>query len=264
MKIGIIGAAGRMGKALIEEVLFHDACELSGGIVRKESEFAGIDMGVLAGVDPIGIPASYDRDQLFDKSDAVIDFSSPATSMECAGTAAEKRKILVIGTTGFTPSQKDMLVAYAQKTPIIWSPNMSIGVNVLMALVKQTAGVLGTHFDIEIMEMHHCRKVDAPSGTALALGEAAAAGRKVVLDQVACKGREGIVGPRPEGEIGFSTLRGGDVIGEHTVIFAGDGERLELIHRASNRTIFAKGAVRAALWAKDKVPGFYSMQDVLA
>jgi 4-hydroxy-tetrahydrodipicolinate reductase len=263
MKIGIVGCTGRMGKALIEEIFLNSNCELSGGAVRPGSDFVGIDIGSLAGINPVGINSCGSLEALFENSDAVIDFSNPEVSMKCAAIAATQNKIHVIGTTGFSSEDKAKLADYAKKATIIWSANMSIGVNIIAALTEQVAAILDDHYDIEIVEMHHCHKVDAPSGTAILLGESAATGRKVPLADVARKSRDGIIGARPRGEIGFSTIRGGDVVGEHTVMFAGDGERIEITHKASSRKIFAKGAVRAALWAKGKKKGFYSMKDVL-
>jgi 4-hydroxy-tetrahydrodipicolinate reductase len=263
MKIGIVGCTGRMGKALIEEILLNDESELSGGAVRPESDFVGMDIGTLAGVDPVGINAVGSLEHLFDNSDAVIDFSNPETSLKCAAIAAKKNKTHVIGTTGFTDEDKAKLAEHAANTRIIWSANMSIGVNILAAITEQVAAILDDSYDIEIVEMHHCHKVDAPSGTALLLGNSAASGRHVSLEETARKSRDGLIGARPRGEIGFSTIRGGDVVGEHTVMFAGDGERIELTHKASSRKIFSRGAIRAALWAKAKKNGFYSMKDVL-
>lgn len=263
MKIGIIGCAGRMGKALIEEIQNNAETRLAGGAVRPDSGMVGADLGTIAGLDPVGVIATDNVEALFRESDAVIDFSNPETSLVCAGYAAKHKKIHVIGTTGFSDENKNALEAFAKEIPVVWSYNMSIGINLLAALTRQVAHILDDSYDIEIVEMHHYQKVDAPSGTALLLGEAAAQGRGVPLGDVARKSREGIIGARPRGEIGFSTIRGGDVVGEHTVILAGDGERIELIHKASSRKIFAKGAVRAALWAGKKKPGLYSMKDVL-
>lgn len=264
MKIGIVGCTGRMGKALVEEINLNLNTKLSGGAVRPTSDFVGIDIGSLAGLDPVGINAVGSLEKLFEQSDAVIDFSKPEVSLECAKIAAQLGKIHVIGTTGFSTQEIEKLKKYAEKTRIIWSGNMSMGINILSAVVEQVAAILDDSFDIEIVEMHHCRKVDAPSGTAILLGESVARGRKVKLEKVARKSRDGIIGPRPSGEIGFSTIRGGDVVGEHTVMFAGDGERIEFTHKASSRRIFAKGGVRAALWAKGRKKGFYSMKDVLS
>jgi len=263
MKIGVIGCTGRMGKAILEEIMLNNHCEISGGAVRPGSEFVGMDIGVLAGIDPVGINATGSMEALFDASDAVIDFSNPAASMSAARIASNKKKIHIIGTTGFSPEEMEELRGFAKNNVIVWSANMSVGVNILLELTKRVASILDDSYDIEILEMHHCRKVDAPSGTALALGNSAASGRKVALEAVAQRSRDGIIGARPRGEIGFATLRGGDVVGEHTVIFAGDGERIELTHKASNRKIFSRGAVKAALWGVGKKPGLYSMGNVL-
>ena len=263
MKIGIVGCTGRMGKALIEEIYLNKNCELSGGAVRPDSDFVGLDIGTLAGIDSVGINAGGSLENLFENSDAVIDFSKPEVTLRCAKIASNHSKILVSGTTGFSQAEIKQLKDYAKNTAIIWSGNMSMGINILSSVVEQVASILDDSFDIEVVEMHHCHKVDAPSGTALLLGDAAAKGREVPLGDVACKSRHGIIGSRPRGEIGFSTIRGGDVVGEHTVMFAGDGERIEFTHKASSRKIFAKGGVRAALWAKNKQTGFYSMKDVL-
>lgn len=263
MKIGIIGCTGRMGKAIIEEIMINSQCEISGGAVRSGSEFVGMDVGTLAGVEPIGINATGSMEALFDASDAVIDFSNPIASMQAAHIASSRKKIHIIGTTGFSPENMETLQNLGKDNVIVWSANMSVGVNILLALTEQVASILDDSYDIEILEMHHCRKVDAPSGTALALGNSAAFGRKVSLESVEQRSRDGIAGARPRGEIGFATLRGGDVVGEHTVIFAGDGERIELTHKASNRKIFSRGAVKAALWGKGRKPGLYSMKDVL-
>jgi 4-hydroxy-tetrahydrodipicolinate reductase len=263
MKIGIVGCTGRMGKALVEEISLSNACELSAGAVRADSDFVGMDIGTLAGIDPVGVNACGTLESLFENSDAVIDFSKPKVSLRCAKIASDTQKILVSGTTGFSDSELEQLQEYAKNTAIIWSGNMSMGINILSSVVEQVASILDDSFDIEVIEMHHCHKVDAPSGTALLLGESAAKGRDVSLGDVACKSRDGIIGSRNRGEIGFSTIRGGDVVGEHTVMFAGDGERIEFTHKASSRKIFAKGGVKAAIWAKNKKSGFYSMKDVL-
>lgn len=263
MKIGIIGVSGRMGKAILEEIMVNSNCQITGGAVRPSSDFVGMDIGKITGLEPIGINATANIEALFTACDAVIDFSNPNASIETAEIAAKLKKIHIIGTTGFSASQTENLKELASSATIIWSANMSIGVNILLSLTAQVSAILDNSFDIEIVEMHHCRKIDSPSGTALALGQAAATGRKVNLTDVACKSRDGIIGARPTGEIGFATIRGGDVVGDHSVIFAGDGERIELTHKASNRSIFARGAVKAALWASGKKPGFYSMGDVL-
>ncbi|TAN47060.1 MAG: 4-hydroxy-tetrahydrodipicolinate reductase, partial [Rhodospirillales bacterium] len=211
----------------------------------------------------LGIPVSASAGEMFQHVDAVIDFTVPPASVEHAKIAAQFGKVLIVGTTGMNEAQTRQVAEAANKCRIVMAPNFSLGVNVAMAVVEQVAQVLDDAYDIEIVEMHHHHKIDAPSGTALGLGRAAAKGRGVVLDEVACRSRDGLVGARQRGEIGFATLRGGDVIGDHTVIFASDGERLEITHRANSRQIFAKGAVRAALWCKGRKHGLYSMKDVL-
>ncbi|PWC57181.1 dihydrodipicolinate reductase [Azospirillum sp. TSH7] len=263
MKIGVVGCAGRMGQMLVREIAATAGCTLAGGTERVGGPALGKDLGLLAGIDPLGVTAIDDPVALFAEADAVIDFTSPESTERHAALAAQSETVLVVGTTGLNPSQQAAIATAATHTAIVQSPNMSLGVNLLLALVEQVAHTLGDDFDIDILEMHHRRKVDAPSGTALGLGRAAAAGRGVALEDVWQKVRDGHTGARPRGEIGFATLRGGDVIGDHTVIFASDGERVELTHKASGRGIYAKGAVRAALWAQDKTPGLYSMRDVL-
>ena len=211
-------------------------------------------IGVVTGTNPAALVAACD---------AIIDFTVPAVTVLNAELAASAGKVLVIGTTGIDAAQTRAIEAAARHTPIVWSPNMSLGVNLLMGLVEQVAATLGPDYDIEIVEMHHRMKIDAPSGTALGLGRAAAAGRGVALEDVWVKSRDGHTGKREGGTIGFATLRGGDVVGDHTVMFAGLGERVELTHKAADRRIYARGAVRAALWAKGRAPGLYGMKDVL-
>lgn len=263
MKIGVIGCAGRMGQMLVREITATAGCTLIGGTDKVGGEAIGKDLGLLAGLDALGVTAIDDPVALFAQADAVIDFSNPEATERHAALAAQAETVLVVGTTGLNPSQQAAIAQAATHTAILQSPNMSLGVNLLLALVEQVARSLDDGYDIEILEMHHRNKVDAPSGTALGLGRAAAAGRGVALEDVWQKTRDGITGVRPRGEIGFATLRGGDVIGDHVVMFAGDGERIELTHKGSGRQIYAKGAVRAALWARDKTPGLYSMKDVL-
>ena len=252
-----------MGIALIRALSAHQTLELTavgvraggGTLARSHFERAGV---AFASEMMVELPA-----QLFADADCVIDFSAPEYAVGLAALAASQRKILVSGTTGLASTQKEALIRAGEHTRVLWSANMSLGVNLLMALVEHTSAKLGPETDIEILEMHHRHKVDAPSGTALALGEAAARGRNVDLTDVAVKSRDGITGARRLGDIGFATLRGGDVIGEHTVIFANTGERLELKHQASSRDIFANGALTAALWAANKPNGFYTMRDVV-
>jgi 4-hydroxy-tetrahydrodipicolinate reductase len=262
INIGIVGCAGRMGRMLVQEVLGTPGCALSGGTEAADAAIGG-DIGLLVGSKTIGVPVTNDAAQLFAVSDAVIDFTVPAATLYHAAQAAKTGKVLVIGTTGLGPDVIGAIETAAKSAPIVYAPNFSVGVNVLFALTEKLAATLGPDYDIDILEMHHRHKVDAPSGTALGLGEAAARGRKVKLADVGQRTRDGQVGPRPSGEIGFATLRGGDVVGDHTVMFAADGERVELTHKASSRGVFAKGAVRAALWAQGKKPGLYNMRDVL-
>ncbi|MEO5373885.1 MAG: 4-hydroxy-tetrahydrodipicolinate reductase [Alphaproteobacteria bacterium] len=263
MRIGIVGCGGRMGGMLVAQVLNTGDCALAGGTERPGCDAVGLDVGTVAGRAPVGLMVGADARALFEASEAVIDFTSPKATVAHAALAAETGTALVIGTTGLEPPQQAVIAAAALRTVIVQAPNMSIGVNLLFSLVEQVAKILDENYDIEIVEMHHRHKVDAPSGTALGLGRAAALGRGVDLDTVAERVRDGNTGPRRRGDIGFATLRGGDVTGEHTVIFATPGERVELTHKASSRAIFAQGAVRAALWSKGRPPGLYSMRDVL-
>jgi 4-hydroxy-tetrahydrodipicolinate reductase len=263
MKIGIVGCAGRMGKMLVNAVLDAEGATLAGGTERPGGDAVGRDIGDLVGRGPLGVPVVDDARTLFQAADVVIDFTAPAATVQHAALAAETGTVLVVGTTGLSKDDEAALRAAADRTPIVYAPNFSIGVNLLMALTERAAAILGDDYDLEIVEMHHRRKVDAPSGTALGLGRAAAKGRGVELEQVWCKARDGHTGARRKGEIGFATLRGGDVIGDHTVMFAAEEERVELTHKAATRAVFAKGAVRAALWTKGQPAGLYSMRDVL-
>ena len=263
LKIGVVGAAGRMGGAVIRQVAETEGCVVVAASEIQGSPAIARDAGEVAGLGTIGVAITGDPRTLFDRAEAVIEFSSPAATVDHARAAAEAGCIHVIGTTGLDADQERALVGVAKNTAIVHAPNMSLAVNVLFALTKQVAGLLDEEFDIEIVEMHHRHKIDAPSGTALGLGRAAAAGRGVGLDSVAQMVREGHTGPRRRGDIGFAALRGGDVVGDHSVIFAADGERIELVHKAAGRQIFARGAVRAALWARGQPPGLYSMHDVI-
>lgn len=263
LKIAIAGVGGRMGRTLVRLVQEHADARLVAGIEGAGSPVLGIDIGTLAGTDPCGIVATSDALEAVRHADALIDFTTPAASLALSELAAQARIVHVIGTTGFVPEQEAGIRAAARHARIVKSGNMSLGVNLLARLVEKVAQALGPDFDIEIVEMHHRRKVDAPSGTALLLGEAAATGRNISLAERAVRVRDGHTGARQAGDIGFATLRGGSVVGEHAVIFAGEGERIELVHKAESRDIFARGAVRAAFWAFDRPPGLYSMQDVL-
>lgn len=262
MKIGVTGITGRMGRAIASLVLQDELVELSCALVRAGSG-EGEDLGEFLGFEKSNTKTISNIDLFLQNCDAVIDFSSPALSLEIAAKCASTKKVMVCGTTGFSESEKQQLASYGQNTVIVWSSNMSLGVNLLMNLAEKVASILHDDFDVEIVEMHHKNKVDAPSGTALSLGAAVSQGRNIDLQKSAVMARVGKDAKRNKGEIGFATLRGGDVIGDHTVIFAGDGERIELTHKASNRDIFAKGAIRAAIWGTAKNAGFYSMRDVL-
>jgi 4-hydroxy-tetrahydrodipicolinate reductase len=263
MKICIVGAGGRMGQMLVRQIAAHSACTLGAATERTGSNLLGRDAGELAGVGKLDIAITDNAEAAIAACNAVIDFTAPAASVRHAEFAAKSGAAVVLGTTGLDAEQDAVIAAAARRVPIVKSGNMSLGVNLLTALVRQVAAALDESYDIEIVEMHHKHKVDAPSGTALMLGEAAAAGRKVHLSDKAARGRDGHTGARRPGDIGFAALRGGDVVGEHTVIFAGPGERLELTHKAATREIFANGALRAALWARSQAPGLYSMHDVL-
>lgn len=263
IKIGITGGAGRMGKILIAEVMRTNDCELVGATVIDNDANRGKDAGEVAGLGRIGVLLRANKVDMFESADVVIDFTSPAASLEHCLLAHQYGTALVIGTTGFSDSQLRMLGEHAKAVPILASPNMSLGVNIAQALTEQVARLLDDSFDIEIVEMHHRYKMDSPSGTALALGQAAARGRNVDLEDKAVYERYGQTGVRKQGSIGFATLRGGDVIGDHTVVFAADGERVEISHKASSRQIYARGALKAARWLVKQQPALYNMRDVL-
>ena len=263
MKIGIIGITGRMGQFVAKTILANDLNDIAFGLVRLGSKLVGEDIGKIIGEKDLGIKATDNLEELVKNSDVIIDFSNPDLTLQIASLSSKYSKILVSGTTGLSDDQKIQLKNYAKHCVIVWSANMSIGINLLLNLSEQVARILHSDYDVEILEMHHRNKVDAPSGTALSLGEAVAKGRNLTFGEVCRKTRDGIVGKRSDDEIGFCSLRGGDVIGDHFVIFAGNGERIELVHKASNRDIYAVGAIRAAIWAEGKANGFYTMQDVL-
>ncbi|TPN69013.1 4-hydroxy-tetrahydrodipicolinate reductase [Mesorhizobium sp. B1-1-1] len=264
MGLVVVGAAGRMGQTLIRAIHTMPGARVAGAIERQGSPYLGKDAGELAGIGIINVPISDDPLPAFAGADGVLDFTAPAATVEFAGYAAQARIVHVIGTTGCSPDDDARIAAAARHATIVKSGNMSLGVNLLAVLVEQAARALDAgDFDIEILEMHHRHKVDAPSGTALLLGEAAAAGRGVPLAGNDVRVRDGHTGVRKPGSIGFATLRGGSVVGDHSVILAGTGERITLAHHAEDRTIFARGAVKAALWAHGRKPGLYSMRDVL-
>jgi len=263
IKVGIVGCAGHMGRMNLAAVAASGDCEIAAASELPDSEWIGKDVGALIGQKPLGISVEAAPDPVFARSDVVIDFTLPGASMAHAAAAAQHRTALVLGTTGLSAAQQVAVVKASESAAILQAANMSLGVNLLLELVTKAAAVLTPEYDIEVLEMHHRRKVDAPSGTALALGKAAAAGRAVDLDEVSQRVRDGHTGERRIGDIGFATLRGGDVAGEHSVIFAGAGERIELTHKATTREIFVRGAIRAAVWLAGRPAGLYSMQDVL-
>jgi len=263
MKIAVSGITGKMGRAVSSLIIQDTIAEISGGLVREGSGLEGLDLGEYLGYNKNNVLITANIDNFVKSCDAIIDFSSPSLSLEIAKKSAEYKKVLVSGTTGFSDDEKQQFVNYAKETPIIWSSNMSVGVNLLLNLVEKVSSILRDDYDVEILEMHHNKKIDAPSGTSLSLGSAVASGRNIDLKKHGVMSRFGKDAKRQKGEIGFATLRGGDVIGDHTVIFATEGERLELAHKASNRDIFAKGAIRACIWGSSKQAGFYSMRDVL-
>jgi 4-hydroxy-tetrahydrodipicolinate reductase len=263
MKLVVVGAGGRMGKSLVKAVSETPGALLHAAIERPGSPFIGQDSGIVAGLSPNGIPITDDALSACVEAHGLLDFTAPAATVELADLAAQARLTHVIGTTGLGEAEMARLRIAARHAVIVQSGNFSLGVNMLAALVQQAARALQAGWDIEIIEMHHRMKVDAPSGTALLLGEAAARGRSVSLKERAVMARQGHTGARPDGAIGFQALRGGSVVGDHTVILAGQGERVELRHVAEDRGLFAQGAVRAALWARDQRPGLYTMMDVL-
>lgn len=252
-----------MGRALVRAIAETPGSALSGALEAPGSALLGQDSGVLAGLPANGIALSGDLWSLSKEADGILDFTVPAATIANVAIAAQRGLVHVIGTTGLSASDEAVIKSVTSQAVVVQSGNMSLGVNLLAALVKQVAKSLDEDFDIEIVEMHHRHKIDAPSGTAYLLGHAAAEGRGVDLAQRSVRARDGYTGPRNPGDIGFATLRGGTVTGDHTVVFAGPYERIELAHKAEDRMIFARGALKAALWAKDKTPGFYTMADVL-
>lgn len=252
-----------MGRVLTRIVTETAGCHIAGGLEAKGSPHIGSDMGVLSGMGPLNVKISDDVDSVLSLVDGIIDFTVPSATLALVGKTAKLRKIHVIGTTGIDEAGEAFIREAAQTTTIMKTGNYSLGVNILANVVKRVAAALGEDFDIEILEMHHRHKIDAPSGTALLLGQAAAFGRKINLKDRSVRSRDGHVGARTVGDIGFATLRGGSVVGDHTVMFAGAAERIELSHKAESRDIFAYGAVKAALWCKGQKPGLYNMNDVL-
>jgi 4-hydroxy-tetrahydrodipicolinate reductase len=261
--IVVTGASGRMGQMLIRTILASDKARLAGCVERPGTAWIGHDVGEAMGGAPLGVVVTDDPLEAFARAQAVIDFTTPAATVQFAALAAQARAVHVIGTTGLEPEHLRAISMAAHHAVIVRAGNMSLGVNLLVRMTRLVAEALDADWDIEVVEAHHRMKVDAPSGTALMLGEAAAAGRGVALDTVRDAGRDGITGARTRGDIGFASVRGGDIVGEHDVIFAGEGERIVLHHVATDRAIFARGALRAALWGQSQKPGDYDMMDVL-
>jgi 4-hydroxy-tetrahydrodipicolinate reductase len=261
--IVITGASGRMGRMLIALVAASDRAHLAGCVERAGHPWIGQDAGVAMGGAPLGVVVTDDPLEAFARAQAVIDFTAPDATVDFAGLAAQARAVHVIGTTGLESEHLRRIALAAHHAVIVRAGNMSLGVNLLVRMTKLVAEALDADWDVEIVEAHHNRKVDAPSGTALMLGQAVAEGRGVMLDAVRDAGRDGITGARRRGDIGFASIRGGDIVGEHDVIFAGEGERIVLRHVATDRAIFARGALRAALWGQGMKPGEYDMMDVL-
>jgi len=263
MRVVIAGAGGRMGRTLIHAVAATKGISLAGAVDAPDSAVIGRDAGELAGLGLNGIKVTSDVAPLLREADGLIEFVVPAATLAFAEITAAAGKVHIIGTTGHSAEEEAVIAKAANRATIVKSGNMSLGVNLLAALTKRVAKTLNEDYDIEIVEMHHSKKIDAPSGTALMLGRAAAEGRGVDLAKRSVRGRDGMTGARRAGDIGFAALRGGTVVGEHSVIFAGPAERVELTHRAEDRMIFARGALHAALWARGQKPGLYSMADVL-
>ena len=263
MRLVVAGAGGRMGRTLVKAIADTPGLTLAGALEDARSPLIGWDAGTLAGLGENGVKLTGDPAPLMGQADGIVDFTIPAATIALNAVAAKAGKVHIIGTTGLTAADEAAIKAAAKTAVIVKSGNMSLGVNLLAALTKRVAKTLDDSFDIEIVEMHHNQKVDAPSGTALLLGRAAAEGRGIDLAQHSVRSRDGHTGARQPGDIGFAALRGGTVVGEHTVMFAGPAERLEFTHKAEDRMIFARGALHAALWARGRKPGLYSMMDVL-
>jgi 4-hydroxy-tetrahydrodipicolinate reductase len=263
MRLIVAGAGGRMGRTLVHAIAATRGVVLAGATEAPGSAVIGRDAGELAGLGPNRIKVVADAAPLFDDADGLLDFTTPAATLVFAELARRKGKVHVIGTTGLSSEDENLIAQAAKGAVVVKSGNMSLGVNLLAALARRVARTLDESFDIEIVEMHHNKKVDSPSGTALMLGRAAAEGRGVDLARRSVRGRDGATGARSAGDIGFASLRGGTVVGDHSVIFAGTAERIELTHKAEDRMIFARGALQAALWARGQKPGLYSMADVL-
>ncbi|HKK00633.1 MAG TPA: 4-hydroxy-tetrahydrodipicolinate reductase [Desulfuromonadales bacterium] len=263
IKVAVTGAAGRMGGRIITAICEAEGTVLAGAVERPGHPQVGQDAGSLAGVGPLGVAISDSLEAALKDADVLIDFTFPEVTLANLGVCARLGKQLVIGSTGFTPEQRAKVAEGAAKIPVVLAPNMSVGVNACFKLLKEAAQILGPGFDVEIVELHHNKKKDAPSGTAVRMGEVVADALGRDYNQVANYHREGMCGERTKEEIGMQTVRGGDIVGEHTVYFIGMGERIEITHRAMSRDMFARGAVRAAGWLAGKPAGLYDMQDVL-
>jgi 4-hydroxy-tetrahydrodipicolinate reductase len=262
-RLVVTGAAGRMGRTIIKAIAETKGLTLTGAMESYKSDLLDQDSGVLAGLPANGIILSSEFNEMLAGADVVIDFSIPDATMEFVDAVQERGKAVIIGTTGFSNEEEKTIADAAKRVVVVKSGNFSMGVNLIAALTKRVAKTLDDSFDIEILEMHHNKKIDVPSGTALMFGRAAAEGRGIDLATHSARGRDGETGARKAGDIGFASLRGGSVVGEHSVIFAGPAERIELVHRAEDRMIFARGALHAAVWARNQKPGLYSMADVL-
>lgn len=259
----VTGAAGRMGRAIIGAIRQNHLIKLTGALERDDSPYLGRDSGEVAGIGKNGVEITDDKVKAFSQADVIIDFTNPEATIINLEEAVAEKKALVIGTTGFSHHQRDVIKDLSQKTRVLMAPNMSVGINLLLKLVYDTAKLIGKDYDIEIIEAHHRHKKDAPSGTAIRIAEVAASALNRDIEDVAVYERKGIIGERSLDEIGIQCIRAGDIVGDHTVIFAGAGERIEITHRASSRETFAVGAVKAAVWVVGKTDGLYDMQDVL-
>ena len=263
IRVAVTGAAGRMGKTNIEAIQAAEGVELGAAIVETGSTLIGADAGEVAGVGKLGVAIVGSLEEVLNDFDVLIDFTAPQATLANLATCAANGKAMVIGTTGLSESEREELNSFGEKMPLVFASNMSVGVNLCFKLLAEAAKALGDDYDVEIIEAHHHHKVDSPSGTALSMGEAVAGALGRDLRQCAVYGREGQIGARTREEIGFATVRAGDVVGDHTVLFAAEGERIEITHKASSRMTFAKGAVRAAAWVAGQGNSVYDMQDVL-
>ena len=263
IKVIVAGAAGRMGSRLVALIKESGALTLVGAIEGKGHHSLGEDAGEAAGVGKIGLPITHDLSALLDRGEVVIDFSAPEATLGHLHSVAEHRRAMVIGTTGLNAAQLDEVKLLARKVPCVFSPNMSVGVNLIYKVISEMAKTLGDDYDIEVIEAHHRLKKDAPSGTALKIAEVLARAMNRDLDQVGVYARKGLIGERKKQEIGIQTIRAGDIVGDHTIVFGGMGERIEVTHRASSRDTFARGALRGARWVVKQPPGLYDMMDVL-